>query len=99
MITTATEDESSDLVHTGTWGDVRHAPRLNGVMESKVWLEAQPDNVVSSLDQLFRKISATGKISNEQQFRHLSDGIWEFKRGAQRLLCFQHGKFWSLTDY
>ena len=92
-------DEQPDYVQSGAWGKVRHTRRANGHMESKEWLDAQNDGVKSKFDHLFRRIAATGKIFNETQFRPLADGIWEFKRDGDRLLCFQHGTCWRLTHH
>lgn len=46
--------------------------------------EAQ-DKVRALLD----RVAAYGGYRNEQKFRSLGDGIWEFKSGLARLLCFQ----------
>jgi Phage derived protein Gp49-like (DUF891) len=92
-------DEPTDFVEGGDWGQVRHAKRANGRMESKEWLDAQDEGVQSKFDHLFRRIAAIGKIFNETQFRPLESGIWEFKRDGNRLLCFQHGNCWRLTHH
>ncbi len=78
-----------DLVAQGVWGEVRHAIRTSGEMEAKDWLEDENNAAaVAKFDHLFRKVCAGQRITNEQHFRHLSKQIWEFKRDANRLLCF-----------
>jgi hypothetical protein len=39
-----------------------------------------------------------GQIKNEQKFRHLEGKIWEFKSDQNRVLCFQDGNCWILTN-
>lgn len=91
--------DDADLVAHGEWGDVRHAQRLNGCMEASEWLREQTNKVKASLDHLFRKMAAFGRIQNKQHFRDLRDGIYEFKRGPHRILCFQVQRCWRLTHY
>ncbi|MBX9792528.1 MAG: type II toxin-antitoxin system RelE/ParE family toxin [Pirellulales bacterium] len=89
-----------DLVAQGVWGEVRHAIRASGEMEAKDWLDdANNAAFVAKFDHLFRKVRAGQRITNEQHFRHLSKHIWEFKRDANRLLCFQDGRCWRLTHH
>lgn len=38
---------------------------------------------------LLDRVARYGNYRNEQKFRGLGDGIWEFKSGQVRLLCFQ----------
>ncbi len=43
---------------------------------------------------LLDRVAPRGTYRNEQKFRNLGDGIWEFKSGQARLLCFQmHGGY------
>ncbi len=89
-----------DLVAQGIWGEVRHAIRTSGEMEAKDWLDdANNAAAVAKFDHLFRKVCAGQRITNEQHFRHLNKQIWEFKRDAHRLFCFQEGRCWRLTHY
>ncbi len=46
---------------------------------------------------LFERIAEHGVIRNKTQFRKLEGGIWEFKRGDHRMLCFQDGRAYVLT--
>ncbi len=47
---------------------------------------------------LFQRLVDEGEIHNEEQFKSLSDGVWEFKRGGDRLLCFRNGNRFLLTN-
>lgn len=87
------------LLARGAKGTVEHAVRSNGDMEAKEWLDSAPLSIRVRFDHLFRKITATGRISNKEQFRKLRDQIWEFKRGGDRILCFSLGNRWLLTHH
>lgn len=89
-----------DLIKAGVRFEVRHAIRTNGAMEAKAWFD-DPANeaAVVKFDHLFRKVCAGERIFNQQQFRKLRDGIFEFKRDANRLLCFQEGRCWRITHH
>jgi phage-related protein len=93
------EQDDPTLVEIGAWGAVRYATRANGQMEAHDWLRDASERARAKFSTLFRKIAAVGKISNEEQFRHLRDGIWEFKRGGDRIFCFQDGLCWWLTHH
>jgi hypothetical protein len=94
------DDEDDDLVKAGDWGEVRYARRQNGRMEAKEWLlESATESEAIKFDHLFRKMAHVGKIVNEEHFRLLEDGIWEFKRDGNRILCFQHKRCWLLTHH
>lgn len=94
-----TTNEGDDFVQAGAWGEIRHAKRANGSMEAKDWLQSATDGELSKFDHLFRRMAAFGKIHNDEHFRKLRDGIFEFKRDGNRILCFQHGLCWRLTHY
>jgi hypothetical protein len=92
-------EDLDDSVADGAWGSVKYARRANGYMEAKQWLNAAGEGIQSKFDHLFRRMVAFGKIVNEEHFRHLGNGIWEFKRGGDRLLCFQDERCWLLTHH
>lgn len=91
--------DPDDFIEKGDWGEVRYARRANGVMEAKQWLSQADLGVQAKFDQLFRRIASAGKISNKEHFRNLDDGIWEFKRDGDRILCFQDKRKWLLTHH
>jgi hypothetical protein len=86
-------------VERGLWGEVRYAVRQNGAREAKEWIESASDSETSKFDHPFRKISTFGRLGNIEQFRKLDDDIWEFKGGANRILCFQKDSCWFLTHH
>ncbi len=85
------------LLYSGNRGSVEYAVRSDGTMEAKEWLDSQPATKQMSFGVLFQRLAEQGFIHNEQQFRRLRDEVWEFKRGADRLLCFHLGSRWLLT--
>jgi hypothetical protein len=95
----AHSEPDPDLVKSGDWGQVRYARRRNGAREAKEWLENAETAVQAKFDHLFRVMAAKGKIFNKEHFRLLEDGIWEFKRDGDRILCFQSGRSWFLTHH
>ncbi|MFP3938528.1 MAG: type II toxin-antitoxin system RelE/ParE family toxin [Phycisphaerae bacterium] len=46
---------------------------------------------------LLERYSHSGRIWNQRQFRKLDKGVWEFKRGQCRLLCYRDGSTIALT--
>ena len=90
--------ELDDLILAeGWWGSVQYAVRSSGKSEAKSWFEKQKPKVQSQFDHLFRRIAQTGLISNKELFRKLKDGIFEFKRGGNRIACFRVENTWFLT--
>ncbi len=57
-----------------------------------------PEKEQDRLAALFQGMANSGVLS-ENKFKNLeaSGGIWEFRSGAHRLLCFQDGRSWVLT--
>lgn len=37
---------------------------------------------------LFKRIGDTGKIHNREKFKHIADGLFEFKSFQIRMICF-----------
>jgi phage-related protein len=74
------------------------ALRQNGDSEAMRYIEDLGDKEQDKLAALFQKMANFGKLS-ENKFKKLvdSDGIWEFRSDAHRLLCFQDGRSWVLT--
>ena len=91
---------AENIVATGPKGTVEYAVRTNGNAEAKAWLSSQSTKVRASFGVLFERLVNSGsQFSNKTQFRKLQgmDDVWEFKRGGNRLFCFQHGRRWLLT--
>ena len=88
----------SEFVESGSWGEVRHARRMNGRMEAKEWLDSATLQERAKFAHLFRSICNGGR-PREELFRHLDGPIWEFKKDANRILCFQVSNCWRLTHH
>lgn len=88
---------AENILDCGRFGTVEYAVRANGDREAREWLSAQPENLQISFGVLFRRLVTEGSIHNEEQFRHLRDQVWEFKRKEHRLLCFRSGNRYLLT--
>jgi phage-related protein len=54
------------------------------------FLESLSEREQAQLAALFQRLADTGKIWNEQKFKHLegSDSLFEFKANENRVLCF-----------
>jgi phage-related protein len=54
------------------------------------FLDSLPEKEQVQLAALFQRLAETGKIWNEQKFKHLegTDSIFEFKANENRVLCF-----------
>ena len=76
------------------------AVRLNRSVPAKKFftkLKSERNSDWTRMFVLFQHMALTGKIRNEQQFKHVTDKIYEFKRGQVRMACFQIGNSWVLT--
>jgi phage-related protein len=70
----------------------------DGSMPAKEFIHGLGEDVQRKLDVLFRRMADTGRIFNEQQFKHLEGTkLYEFKRDQVRVGCFQIGNRWILT--
>jgi phage-related protein len=88
---------NDDLVCDGAWGSIRYAKLPDGSMPAKEYLESLDEKDLTRVIALMQRMADVGRICNTEQFRKLDDGIWEFKRGPVRILCFQRGNGWVLT--
>ncbi len=90
-----------NVVVKGEWGTVEYAIKLNGKMPAKDFIENLGRNEKSKLSHPLEKMAETGNVWNPQKFRIIKgirEKIYEFKSGNLRLLCFQKGKSWILTN-
>jgi hypothetical protein len=87
------------VIESGPGGTVEYAIRLDGRMEARTWLESQSQTVQSSFVHLFRVHASGHKITNKEQFRQLTNTIFEYKRGGNRLFSFQNGSSWFVTHH
>jgi hypothetical protein len=93
------ENDGDRQIIRGTKCAVEYAQRSNGAMEAKEWLERQKVGIQAKFDHLFRVLADTGRISNEEHFKHLEGEIWEFKRDSDRILAFRERNSWYLTHH
>jgi hypothetical protein len=87
-----------NLVLARQWGSIRYAIRLNGKMPAKEFIGSLDDEPRIDLEVLFEWMAEHGQIRNIQKFRHLQVKIFEFKSDQNRVLCFQDGRTWFLTN-
>ena len=61
-----------------------------GSAPAEEFLESLSEKDQAKLAALFQRLADTGRIWNEQKFKHLegTDGIFEFKSDDNRVLCF-----------
>ncbi len=71
---------------------------INGTCEAEEYLKRLPDKEKSKLMPLLQYTVQTGTIKNEQKFKSIGDGLFEFKGFQSRLFCFfEQGKIIILT--
>ena len=88
------------IVARGHWGKVVCAITSNRVSPSEKFLrklEKFRRKDYARVIVLFQRLAGKGKIINEEQFKHLTGKIYEFKRHQIRVGCFQQGRTWILT--
>jgi len=81
------------IVDEGEYGRVEYAVRSNGRMDVKKWLmEEAGDKIASGFAYYFDQTCRYGKIINTNQYEKIQgvDGIYEFKKGAFRIFCYEH---------
>jgi len=99
MCASASGQADEALVVRGERAEVWYATRANGNREAQQWLESESHKIRAQFDFLFRKIGDEGRIFNKEQFRNLGEGIFEFKRGPHRVLCFRQENRFYLTHH
>lgn len=78
------------IAYKGSLRTIEYAVLRNGDMPAMNFFCSLTDNEQEKVIVLFRKYGEQGKISNEEQFKNLEDGLWEFKRFKIRFICFFH---------
>ena len=86
------------LLADGPKRKVSCARRTNGSSESRDYLESIDDKAQVKFAALFQRMADAGVLS-ENKIKLLEDsgGIWEFKSGEHRSLCFRDGPVWVVT--
>lgn len=87
----------SNIVVRGNQRTIEYAICADGSMPAKEFVDALAEGEQRRLDTLFRRMADTGKIFNEEQFKHEKGKIYGFKRYQIRIGCFQSEKRWILT--
>ncbi len=89
----------SSLVVRGTMRTIEYAVRLNGSMPAKEFIENDLSLIEqASLVALFRRMADHGSVPNREQFKHVENEIFEFKKHQIRVFCFRKGDRWLLTN-
>jgi len=71
---------------------------VNGTCEAEEYLKWLSDKEKSKLMPLLQYTVQTGTLKNEQKFKSIGDGLFEFKGFQSRLFCFfEQGKIIILT--
>ena len=60
----------------------------SGKSQVKEFIDGLPQSEQKKIVALLRRTADHGILSNEEKFRKLDHGIWEFKSFQVRLLCF-----------
>lgn len=90
----------ADIIARGTHGTVRFAVRLSGRRPAKRFLEEILRKSPKKYAKFLVRFSsvANGVILDGGKFKLLGASIWEFKVSSIRVLCFQDGSEWFLTN-
>lgn len=71
---------------------------VNGACEAEEYLEGLSAKEKGKLIPLLQYTARTGPVKNEQKFKSIGDGIFEFKGFQARLFCFfDEGRIIILT--
>jgi len=54
------------------------------------YLNSLDDRIFKKMVAAMQRMADTGQVRNTGKFRHLRDGIYEFKAQTARVLCFFH---------
>ena len=93
-------DTCSKLVYDGDVFQIEFYVAASGEVPAEEWLEGLSDKQQQKFAALFVRLGDTGKIWNEQKFKHLTgtDQVFEFKVDSGRILSFFfYGKRLILT--
>ncbi len=80
----------TELVVEGEIFTIEALVSLNGGALAIDFLDSLTDKEQAQLSALFQRLADTGKIWNEQKFKHLEgcEGLFEFKADENRVFCF-----------
>jgi hypothetical protein len=85
-------------MYKGRVCSVDYACRSNGSYPAEEFVKGLTEAEQVKLSRILQKLIDTGKVWNEEKFKHLDGPIYEMKSDENRLLCFQTGNCWVLTN-
>ena len=76
------------MVREGPVYSIKAHVRENGRCEAREFLDGLQEKERVKFERYFLRTCLKGRIANTEIFRYEGDGIWRFRSGRQRLLCF-----------
>jgi phage-related protein len=71
---------------------------VNGAKPAKEFADGLTQKEQVKLTIVLRKLLDEGNVWNKEKFKKLEGPIWELKADKNRILCFQQGDTWFLTN-
>ena len=86
------------IIYEGKKFTIEAAIRNNGSIPASDFIESLSKGDQVKVNALFRLLADMGRIGDEEKFKNLESGIWEFKSFQIRILCyFAKGRLAILT--
>jgi phage-related protein len=83
----------------GSKCNIDYACRLNGSYPAEEFIKGLTEPERLKLAHILKQLLDMGKVWNVEKFKKLeSQPIWEIRADHNRLLCFQSGNCWVLTN-
>lgn len=78
----------------------QYANNKRGRKPAEEFLSSLSDKENAKFQALMRQVAYSRQYHNKQKFKKLntSDGIWQFRSGDYRMLCYQLGNCFYLTN-
>ena len=80
--------KTSELIVKGEGCSIEAAICSNESIPALEYYESLSERDQAKFFYLFKLMAQMGQIRNTEKFRHLEDGIFEFKAKPYRILCF-----------
>lgn len=78
-----------DIIVPGNAKDIVALAKGNNNL-CRDYLASLDDRIYKKMFAVMQRMADTGQVRNTSKFRHLRDGIFEFKAQTARVLCFFH---------
>jgi phage-related protein len=78
--------------------NIEYACRSNGSYPAEEFIKSLTEPERLKIAHVLKQLLDTGRVWNVERFKKLEGQIWEIKADHNRLLCFQSGKCWVLTN-